>query len=202
MTNKEELGIVCPTCNEAKLIVRSTLYSIPYFNELAMFSMKCPSCNFSHSDVFSAEQRKPARFTLLVDKPALLRARVVRSGSGTFRFPEFGIDVEPGPAAESFITNVEGVVQRTMSVVETAINFAEKPEEKAKGAEILANMNRAIEGDFPFTLVIEDPAGVSGIIHDDMSKVKVEELSIEDASQLKGAPFWLDTIREDYTAQK
>ncbi len=202
MSEKEAPGIVCPSCNEANLLVRSMLYSIPFFNELAMFSMECPSCNFSHSDVFSAEQRKPARFTLHVDNPALLRARVVRSGSGTFRFLEFGIDVEPGPTAESFITNVEGVLQRTMSVVETAIGFAEKPEEKAKGAEILEQMNRAIEGDFPFTLVIEDPAGVSGIIDDDMSKVKIEELSIEDASQLKGAPFWLDTIRDDYTAQK
>ena len=201
MTEKEELGIVCPTCNEANLRVSSMLYSIPFFNELAMFSMECPSCNFRHSDVFSAEQRKPARFTLHIDKPELLRARVVRSGSGTFRLLEFGIDVEPGPAAESFITNVEGVIQRTMSVVETAIRFAEKPEEKAKGAEILANMNRAIEGDFPFTLVIEDPAGVSGIISDDMSQVKYEELSIEEASQLKGAPFWIDTIREEYTAQ-
>ena len=202
MSESEGLGIVCPTCNEANLLMRSMLYSIPFFNELALFSMECPSCNFSHNDVFSAEQRKPARFTLHVDTPALLRARVVRSGSGTFRLPEFGIDVEPGPTAESFITNVEGVLQRTMSVVETAIGFADKPEEKAKGAEILANMNRAIGGEYPFTLVIEDPAGVSGIIPDDMSQVKYEELSIEEASQLKGAPFWIDTIREDYTAQK
>jgi zinc finger protein len=167
-----------------------------------MFSMECPSCNFSHNDVFSAEQRKPARFTLHVDDPVLLRSRVVRSGSGTFRLPEFGIDVEPGPAAESFITNVEGVLQRTMSVVETAIGFAENPEEKAKGAEILSQMNRAIEGDFPFTLVIEDPAGVSGIIPDDMSKVKHEELSIEEASKLKGAPFWIDSVREEYAIKK
>lgn len=178
------------------------LYSIPYFNELAMFSMDCPVCNFSHNDVFSAEQRKPARFTLHVDAPALLRSRVVRSGSGTLRLPEFGIDIEPGPAAESFITNVEGVLHRAMSVVETAIRFAEKPDEKSRGAKILADMNRAIEGEFSFTLVIEDPAGVSGIIPDDMSKVTIEELSIEEASQLKGAPFWLDTIREDFVSEK
>jgi zinc finger protein len=202
MSTKEEYGIVCPSCNAANLRVRSLLYSIPFFNELALFSMECPSCNFHHNDVFSAEERKPARFMLFIDNPDLLRARVVRSGSGTFRLPEFGIDVEPGPAAESFITNVEGVLQRTISVVETAINFAETPEEKAKGAEILANMNRAIEGEFPFTLVIEDPSGVSGIILDDMSKVKYEELSIEEASNLKGAPLWLDTIREDYAARK
>ena len=202
MSSNEEHGIVCPSCNKANLRIRSMLYSIPFFNELAMFSMECPSCNFSHNDVFSAEQRKPTRFTLYVNEPALLRSRVVRSGSGTFRLPEFGIDVEPGPAAESFITNVEGVLQRTMSVVETAIGFAEKPEEKSRGAEILAVMNRAIEGEYPFTLVIEDPAGVSGIIPDDMSKVKIEELSIEEASKLKGAPFWLDSLREDYSTQR
>lgn len=202
MTEKEEHGIVCPSCNVAHLRVRSILYSIPYFNELAMFSMECPSCNFTHNDVFSAEQRKPARFTLHVDDIALLRSRVVRSGSGTLRLPEFGIDVEPGPAAESFITNVEGVLQRVMSVVETAIGFADKQEEKSRGAEILADMNRAIEGEFQFTLIIEDPAGVSGIIPDDMSKVKIENLSIEEASKLKGAPFWLDSIREDFTEKK
>ena len=202
MPGAEEYSIICPSCNEANLVVRSILYSIPFFNELAMCSMECPLCNFSHNDVFSAEQRKPARFTLYVDKPALLRARVVRSSSGTLRLPEFGIDVEPGPAAESFITNVEGVLQRTMSVVETAISFAEKPAEKAKGAEILSQMNRAVEGEFAFSLVIEDPAGVSGIILDDMSQVKYEELSIEEASHLKGAPFWLDSIREDYTSRK
>ncbi len=202
MSTKEDVGIICPSCNETRLQIRSILYSIPFFNELAMFSMECPSCHFHHNDVFSAEKRKPARFILYVDDPSLLRARVVRSGSGTFRLPEFGIDVEPGPSAESFITNVEGILQRTMSVVETAISFAEEPDEKTKGAEILFQMNLAIKGDFPFTLVIEDPAGVSGIIPDDMSKVKIEELGVEEASKLKGAPFWLDTIREDYAAQK
>jgi len=202
MSEKEEFAIICPSCEEGTLKVRSILYSIPFFNELAMFSMVCPSCNFSHTDVFSAEQRKPARFTLKVDNPALLRARVVRSGSGTYRLPEFGIDVEPGPAAESFITNVEGVLTRTRTVVETAINFADNQEEKARGAEILANMNRALEGEFSFSLIMEDPMGVSGIILDDMSKVKYEELSQEEASTLKGAPFWIDNIREDFRERK
>ena len=197
MSDKEDLGIVCPSCNAANLNVRSMLYSIPFFNELVIFSMDCPKCHFTHNDVFSAEQRKPSRFTLYVNDPALLRARVVRSGSGTFRFPEFGIDVEPGPAAESFITNVEGILQRAMAVVETAIGFAEKPEERAKGAEILSKMKAARDGEFPFTLVLEDPAGVSGIIPDDMFHVKYEELSAEEASKLKGAPQWIDAIRKD-----
>ncbi len=202
MSEKEEFRIVCPSCEEGTLNVRSVLYSIPFFNELAMFSMDCPECNFSHSDVFSAEQRKPARFTLEVNDPSLLRARVVRSGSGTIRLPDFGIDVEPGPAAESFITNVEGVLIRVKSVVQTAIGFADNPEEKVRGIEILVSIDRALEGDIPFSLIMEDPVGVSGIIVDDMSKVKYEELSQEEASTLKGAPFWIDTIREDFRERK
>ncbi|MFW9812451.1 MAG: ZPR1 zinc finger domain-containing protein [Candidatus Thorarchaeota archaeon] len=202
MSEKEELSIVCPSCEEGSLNVRSILYNIPFFNELAMFSLVCPKCNFSHSDVFSAETRKPARFTLRIDDESLLRARVVRSGSGTFRLPEFGIDVEPGPAAESFISNVEGVLTRVRSVVETAINFAENANEKIKGAEILSNIDRALNGDFSFTLIMEDPVGVSGIIMDDMSKIKYEELSREEAASLKGAPFWIDAVREDYVERK
>ncbi len=202
MSKKEEFRLVCPSCEEGTLNVRSILYSIPFFNELVMFSMDCSECNFSHSDVFSAEQRKPARFTLEVNDSSLLRARVVRSGSGTIRLPEFGIDVEPGPAAESFITNVEGVLIRIKSVVQTAIGFADNPEEKVRGAEILASIDRALEGDIPFSLIMEDPVGVSGIILDDMSKVKYEELSVEEASKLKGAPFWIDSVREDYLAQE
>lgn len=167
-----------------------------------MFTMECPKCNFHHSDVFSAEQRAPSRWTLKVNDSALLYARVVRSGSGTVRLPEFGIDIEPGPTAESFITNVEGLLQRTREVVVTAINFAESKEQKEKGQEVLDMMDKAIAGDLDFTLIMEDPAGVSGIIPEDMSLVEYEELTAEDASTLKGAPFWLDIAREEYQEHK
>jgi zinc finger protein len=126
----------------------------------------------------------------------------VRSGSGTIRLPDFGIDVEPGPTAESFITNVEGLLLRTRDVVVTAINFAESKEQKEKGQEVLDMMDRAIAGNLDFTLIMEDPAGVSGIIPEDMSLVEYKELTVEEASTLKGAPFWLDVVREEYQEHK
>ncbi|MFX1416625.1 MAG: hypothetical protein ACFFC0_07420, partial [Promethearchaeota archaeon] len=52
----EDLSVTCPSCEEGVLDIKSILYSVPYFNELAMFRMTCPKCNFSHNDVFSAEQ--------------------------------------------------------------------------------------------------------------------------------------------------
>ena len=137
-----------------------------------------------------------------VDDVSLLNVRVVRSGSGTYRLPEWGIDVEPGPTAESFITNIEGILYRVRLVIETARNFADLDSEKQRATEILDQMQEAIRGEFPFTFVMEDPAGVSGILPDDMTLVKYEELSREEASRLKGAPFWVDTLREDYSERK
>ncbi len=199
---EEDLTLHCPMCDSGKLIVNSMLYSVPYFNELAMFTMKCPSCNFSHNDVFSPEERKPTRWTLVVDNPDLLRVRVVRSGSGTIRMLEMGIDIEPGPAAEGYISNVEGVLYRARPHVETAVKGAEQESEKKRGKEVLDMLNQAIKGEFTFTLVIEDPAGVSGILPDDLRLVKREELSIEEASQLRGAPAWLDVARDEVQERK
>lgn len=198
----EEIQIRCPMCDSGDLILNSMLYSVPYFNELAMFTMKCPSCNFSHNDVFSPEERKPVRWTLVVDNPDLLRVRVVRSGSGTIRMLEMGIDIEPGPAAEGYISNVEGVLYRARPHVETAVRGAEDESEKKRGKEVLDMLNKAIKGEFTFTLVIEDPAGVSGILPDDLRLVKREVLSIEEASQLRGAPAWLDVARDEVQERK
>lgn len=198
MSKKEDLASICPICKKGRLILRSMIYSVPFFNELAMFNIVCPECGFSHNDVFSAEQRKPSRFSLYVDDVSLLNVRVVRSGSGTYRFPEWGIDVEPGPAADSFITNIEGLLYRVRAVVETAMNFADIDSERQRASEILEQIQAAIKGEFPFTLVIEDPAGVSGILPDDMTLVQYEELSPAKASKLRGAPFWIDVLREEY----
>jgi zinc finger protein len=202
MAQEGEYISKCPVCNIGNLVVRSMLYSVPFFNELAMFMVHCPECGFSHNDVFSAEQRKPSRFTLYVDDVSLLNVRVVRSGSCTYRFPEWGIDVEPGPAADAFISNVEGLLFRVRSVVETAGGFAELEEERIRASEILEEMEAALRGEFPFTLVLEDPAGVSGILPDDMTIVRYEELTPEEASKLKGAPLWVDTLREDISERK
>ncbi len=199
MSSPEELGTLCPICGKGKLIVRSIIYNVPFFNELAMFNMTCPKCGFSHNDVFSAEQRKPSRFTLYVDDVSLLNVRIIRSSSGTYRFPEWGIDVEPGPAADSFITNIEGLLYRVRSIVETAANFSEIKSEKERAFEILQQMESASNGEFSFTLIMEDPAGVSGILPEDMTLVKIEELSPAEALKLKGAPLWLDTMREEYS---
>jgi zinc finger protein len=194
----EDLTMKCPACTTGNLIVKSMMYSIPYFNELAVFTLQCPECGFYHSDVFSSEQRKPTRFTMYINEPEQLRTRVVRSSSGTLRFPEFGIDVEPGPQAESFISNIEGVLLRVKEVVGIAVRGADTKEEKKNGKRIIAAIEQAMAGEVGFTMVVEDPAGVSGILPEDMTKVHIQELTPEEASKLRGAPMFIDAMRDDY----
>lgn len=197
-----EYSIRCPVCGEGNLNVRSMLYPIPFFNQLVMFLIDCPACHFSENDVYSAEERRPSRWTMRIDNPSLLNTRVVRSGSGTVRLPELGIDIEPGAAAESYISNVEGVLLRTRPVIESAVRFADDEKQKKRGRKVLSMIDKAMKGRMPFTLIIEDPVGVSGIIPDDMRLVKYEELSAAEASQLKGAPLWLDEVRSGYAERK
>jgi zinc finger protein len=200
--SSDEIVTECPACKKESMTVKSMVYPIPYFNELIIFVMKCSECKFTQKDIFSVEQRPPVRWELLVDDVDLLKTRVIRSGSGTMRLPDFGIDVEPGPAAEAFISNVEGVVQRMHDVTGIAMRSADTEEQQERGKEIMEKLKEAMEGNLAFTLVIEDPAGVSAILPDDMSKVDRTELSEEEASELRGAPFWLDNIRDEYAQQE
>ncbi|MEM2143423.1 MAG: ZPR1 zinc finger domain-containing protein [Candidatus Thorarchaeota archaeon] len=193
----EEFNLNCPVCGARGLRVNSSMVSIPYFNQLAMFTIHCDSCGFNHNDVFSTEEREPCRWTYRVTGAAMLNTRVVRSGSGTIRIPDFGIDVEPGPSAESFISNVEGVLLRIRTVLEGIVVLVENETEKDRGRAVIEMLDQAMAGSLPFTLVIEDPAGVSAILPDDMTQVKYERLSKEEAASLRGAPNWLQEVRED-----
>ncbi|MFW9907509.1 MAG: ZPR1 zinc finger domain-containing protein [Candidatus Thorarchaeota archaeon] len=200
--SNDEIAITCPVCGNRNLNINSMLYAVPYFNEIAMFMMKCPKCNFTHNDIFSAEERPPIRWTLYVDDSEKLKIRVVRSGSGTIRFPEMGIDIEPGPAAESYISNVEGVLYRARPTVEFAARSAELEEERERGQVVLDMLMKAIQGEMEFTMILEDPLGVSGILPEDMRQVKREELTPEQASKLRGAPTWVNVAREEYQERK
>ena len=115
-----------------------------------------------------------------------MSVRVIRSTSGTVRVPEWGIDIEPGPASEGYITNVEGIIERIESVVHMAKKWSEQPEEHVKADWLLRQMEMAREGKAAFTLVIEDPLGNSAIIGED---VQVTPLKAEEAENLHTGMF-------------
>jgi zinc finger protein len=164
---------------------------IPHFGEAMVIAGVC-ECGFRHSDTILLTQKKPVRFTLPITSQDDLDARVIRSSSGTLRIPELGVDIEPGFASECYISNVEGVLDRIEGVVDFATRSAreaESQESTRKGEEILEKISLARAGQFPLTLILEDPMGNSAI---DNEKAKKSPLSPEDIARLKTGMIIVD----------
>ena len=164
---------------------------IPHFGEAMIIAGVC-CCGYRHSDTLLLSQKEPMRHTLTVSCLDDLNARVIRSSSGTIRVPELGIDVEPGPASEAYISNVEGVLDRIKGIVEFATRSACEAgdlEGTEHGNQILENMNMALRGQFNLTIVIEDPLGNSAI--DSQNAVR-SALTEEELAGLKTGMILLD----------
>jgi len=164
---------------------------VPYFGEAMIIAGVC-ECGFRHSDTILLSQKEPARYTLEVSDLNDLDARVIRSSSGTIRVPELGVDIEPGPASESYISNVEGVLDRITEIVVFATNSARQsgdPAKTSRGEQILDNIELARQGQFKLTFMIEDPLGNSAIASE---KAKKSSLTDEEILDLKTGIILLD----------
>lgn len=150
---------------------------IPYLREVMYVSATC-ECGFRFADTLLLSQREPARYELYVKDSEELNTRVVRSTSGTIRLPELGIVIEPGPASESFVSNVEGVLQRARRVVEM---LARDGATQNRAEEVLQQIDEACEQG-GITIILEDPRGNSAILSPQARKTI---LTSEEAGRLK-----------------
>ncbi len=185
--------IPCPACGR-ELNVVTALYDTPYFGKILITSISC-ECGFKHSDSFSAEINDPIRFKLEIKNDTLF-SKVVRSTSATVRIPELGLAMEPGPASQGFITNVEGILMRFQEIVEMAKRWNSDNHDAVKRCEfIIEKLKLAMEGKERLTLVLEDPYGNSAIIDD---RVFMEKLSDNEAKDLKTGLTVIEITGEDY----
>ncbi len=142
----------CPICGrDAKIINRE--HEVPHFGKVLLSTVICPHCGYKHSDIIFLEEKGEKREKLKVNDPRKLNYYVIRSATGRIEIPELGLELTPGPFSDGFITTVEGVLDRFLRVAR--ILHAKEAEEKIK---------EAMEGKIPFTLIIEDPRGLSKIV--------------------------------------
>ncbi|MDF1558090.1 MAG: ZPR1 zinc finger domain-containing protein [ANME-2 cluster archaeon] len=171
----------CPLC-QRDVVITWQADTIPYFGDVVLTSGQC-ECGFHYADTMILTQRDPVRYTLRVESLADLDARVVRSTSGTIRIPELGIDIEPGPTSESYVSNVEGVLCRIEDVMGMVTRWQdETPQTTDKAHELLSALEKVKQGELEITLIIEDPLGNSAIIS---KRATRQELSPEEAEMLK-----------------
>ena len=144
-------------------------------------SAKC-QCSFRFADTMVLSSKEPMRYEISIETSEDLDARVIRSTSGTIRIPEMGIVIEPGTVSESYITNIEGILQRVQSVLMTASRWVQEDKDKfARSQELMHMLEEVIEGRKKITVIIEDPLGNSAIIS---KKAVTTKLSKEEAEKL------------------
>ena len=170
----------CPVCGR-DIKILSSVYEVPYFGEVLLTSISC-ECGYKHSDSIITEIKEPRRYKIKIDSNNLF-TKVIRSSSGTIRVPELGVDIEPGPASQAFITNLEGILSRIEDVVKMARNWNSDDREKVERCNlILDKIDKTLKGEAELTLILEDPFGNSAIISDE---VFIEKMSENEAAQLK-----------------
>jgi len=163
----------CPFCHTKNLTLNQEETDIPFFGKTFVFSMDCSNCKYHKSDVESAELKDPVKITFTVENAKDMNIRVVKSSAATVKIPQMRMDVRPGPAANGFITNIEGVLDRFEKVIEEERDTAEDDKVKKHAKNLLKKLRKVKWGDMPLKVVIEDPTGNSAIISD---KAVVEKL--------------------------
>lgn len=181
----------CPMCRQTgALTILTTSVNVPYFGDALESTLRCDQCGFRHADFMILGQKEPLRLTFRADGDEALTTRVIRSNSGTVRIPELGFTAEPTPLSESYVSNVEGVLDRAKEILLTALGWNRDDAEKvALLQEYLARLEAFMHGRAPFTLIIDDPYGNSAIVSD---AVERRALTPEEVAHLKTGMVVLD----------
>ena len=163
----------CPMCREKTLTLMEDETEVPYFGKVFVFSMTCSNCKYHKADIEAAEQKEPCKYTLEINSEEDMKIRVVKSAIAIVKVPHL-MTIESGPAANGYVTNVEGILNRMKNALESAKEDAEDPVDKKKIKNMLKKLGKVIWGKEKAKLIIEDPSGNSAIISEKAEKSKLK----------------------------
>ncbi len=162
----------CPVCNQKKLTLTEAETEVPFFGKIYIFSMACTNCKYHKSDVEAAEKKEPSKYVIEIKGKPDLQVRVIRSSEGVVKFERVG-SIEPGPAAEGFITNIEGLINKIKEQIEKVRDLEEDEEAKKKAKNLLKKLMKVLWGEESLKITIEDPSGNSAIISEKAKRTKL-----------------------------
>ena len=158
-------GEECPFCHKKTLTLMERKVEVPFFGGLSVFSMSCSECNYHKADVEALEQKEPCKYTLEISSEEDLKVRIIRGSGATVKLPHV-TTIEPGTAANGYVTNVEGILNRVKRQIEYVRDDADDPAARKKAKNLLKKLQKVMWGQEKLKIIIEDPSGNSAIISD------------------------------------
>ncbi|MBI4452810.1 ZPR1 zinc finger domain-containing protein [Candidatus Woesearchaeota archaeon] len=155
----------CPLCHEKTLILTERETEVPYFGKVYMFSMTCNNCRYHKADVEATDQKEPVKYEFEISSEDDMKVRVVKSAEATVKLPHIAT-ISPGPAAQGYVTNIEGILNRVKHQIDAAKEMEEDEEDKKKAKNLLKKLLNITWGKEKQKIIIEDPSGNSAIISD------------------------------------
>jgi zinc finger protein len=158
----------CPYCNtEIEYLYQTE--NIPYFSDILIISAICPACGYRYVDTQLLKDAGPVRYEMPVTTKEDLDVRVVRSMTGHLEIPELGVRIDPGPACEGFVSNIEGVLDRIAQAIKIAVKDGDETE-KENGRVLLEKIDSIKAGGLPVTMILQDPMGNSVLVSNKAKK--------------------------------
>eukprot|EP00796_Vickermania_ingenoplastis_P011122 gene11122-7748_t len=168
---KTELGELneiesrCPRC-ESNGVTRLMITDIPHFKEIIVSSFECPHCGEKNNEVTfgGVFGPKKKRYELKVNNKKDLDRQVVKSEFATLSIPELQLEIPP-ESQKGSLTTVEGVLSTTKDGLSALqpVRQIQEPQVYEKIESFCRKLDDLREGNIPFTVVLDDPAGNSYI---------------------------------------
>lgn len=177
----------CPDCMKAAA-TNMKMVNIPHFKQVVIMATVCDHCGYKTNEVKTggAVPEKGRRITIEVKNTEDLSRDILKSESCALSVPEIGLSVEPGSQGGRF-TTIEGLLTQCRDDLrKSRFGDADGPgdsmstSDKEKWEKFFNDMDDAISGRIPFTMVLQDPLAGSYVqsFSDDGgpdAQMKVEE---------------------------
>lgn len=160
-------GETCPACLKKTLTLMENETEIPYFGKAFIFSMDCSNeeCLYHQADVELEENNGPVKYEFEVDSEEDMTVRVVKSAGATLKIPRI-MTVEPGPASNGYVTNIEGILNRAKIMLEKARDSSDDKADAKKCKNMIKKLQNIMWGRDKIKITLDDPTGNSAIISD------------------------------------
>ena len=180
--SEEDFSFNCPVCKHGMIKIKKAIYDLPDGDKMLILKFECNTCNFHKNDIIPlTTNMEPGIMTLQILEENDLKSKIYRSPVGKLEIPELELIVEPGPRADFYYTNVQGILFRFEKAVSIYRNSLEENNpDKSEIDELMFNLKQAIEGNFKFTFKITDSQGGSYIIPEDKSKYTFKKIEKEE----------------------
>jgi len=158
----------CPGCTKF-CTTNMKMVQIPHFEQVIIMSTACDHCGYRSNEVKSGGKvpEKGRRITLNVINKEDLSRDILKAESCTLACPELSLNVEPGTLGGRF-TTVEGLLTQVRNDLRSNVfgdgevaGDSMAGGQRAKWKQFFAGLDSAINGDMPFTIMLEDPLAAS-----------------------------------------